>query len=78
MDLEARKLSLVKALLSVEKEEVVLAIESFLTKHHAAIDTMGSLTLEGLNADIDLALQDAEAGRLMAAQELLTKLNEWK
>lgn len=79
MDLEARKISFVQEFLRLQNEEVITALENFLHKRKAEMtdENMSPMSVEQLNAETDLSIEDALEGRIIKASSLKDKIRKW-
>jgi len=79
MNIEARKISLVKEFLDIENEQTIQEIEEFL--HNKKIEAYESnikpMTMERYKAEIVMAIKDEENGRLIKAEDLKKQIQEW-
>lgn len=80
MSLEARKISHVKAFLDIENENLIEAIEELL--HNKKIENyeqnLKPITMEQYKAEIKMAINDEENGRLIKADDLKKQIQGWE
>lgn len=79
MNLETKKLLLIQEFLKIDDEKLINALENFLHKNNSGVyeDDFKSLSLKQLNDEIDTALEDEKNGRILSAEELKDKIQEW-
>lgn len=79
MDLEARKISFVQEFLRLQNEEIVSGLENFLRKRKTEFmeNSQTPMTKDKLNAEIDHAMDDSKNGRMVKANDLLSKFDKW-
>ncbi len=79
MDLEARKISFVQEFLRLQNEEIVSGLENFLRKRKTEFmeNSQTPMTKDKLNAEIDQAMDDSKNGRMVKANDLLSKFDKW-
>ena len=79
MNIEARKISVVKELLSVENEGVVKAVEDLLRKIKIENyeNNLTPMSMARYRAEIQMAIEDEKNGRLIRAVDLKKKIREW-
>jgi hypothetical protein len=79
MDLQTRKISFVQEFLSIQNEEIIARLESFLKKEkkNCAEKEFHPMTMEELNRRIDQSEQDSINGRLTESKDLLKKIKKW-
>lgn len=79
MNLEARKISLIKEFLSIDNEIIISALENF--SHKNKSDTFeGSLkpmSVEDFNREIDKALEDEKDNRIISVLDLKKQIQKW-
>ena len=79
MNLETKKLLLIQEFLKIDDEKLINALENFLHKNNSGVyeDDFKSMSLKQLNDEIDTALEDEKNGRILSAEELKDKIQEW-
>lgn len=79
MNLETKKLLLIQEFLKIDDEKLINALGNFLHKNNSGVyeDDFKSLSLKQLNDEIDTALEDEKNGRILSAEELKDKIQEW-
>ena len=79
MNIEARKISVVKQLLSVENEGVVKAVEDLLRKIKIENyeNNLTPMSMARYRAEIQMAIENKKNGRLIRAVDLKKKIREW-
>jgi len=79
MDIEARKISLIKEFLNIDNEKIIRAIEELL--HNKKIENYESdlkpMTMERYKMEIEMAVRDEKNGRLIKADDLKKQIQEW-
>lgn len=79
MNIEARKISLIKEFLNIDNEKIIRAIEELL--HNKKIENYESdlkpMTMERYKAEIEMAIKDEINGRLIKANDLKRQIREW-
>ncbi len=79
MNIEARKILLVKEFLNIDNENIIRAIEELL--HNKKIENYESnlkpMTMERYKAEIKMAIKDEKNGRLIKADDLKKQIQEW-
>lgn len=80
MDLESRKISFVQEFLRIQNEEIVSGLENLLRRKKIELidKSLKPMSLNDLNKEIDIALDDSKKGKLITAQELKEKVKNWK
>ena len=79
MDLQTRKLELIKEFLKVQSEDVISRLENILRKEgiKSEKEEIKPMTIEEFNSRIDQSMEDSKKGRLVEADELKSKMNKW-
>jgi hypothetical protein len=79
MDLEARKISFVQEFLRLQNEEIVSGLENFLRKRKTEFmeNSQKPMTKDKLNAEIAQTMDDSKNGRMVKANDLLSKFDKW-
>ena len=79
MDLETRKILFMQEFLRLQNEEIVSGLEFFLRKRKAELieQNLKPMSIDDLNSEIDLALDDSKNNRLIKASELKNKIQKW-
>lgn len=79
MNIEARKISLMKEFLNIENEQIIIEIEKIL--HKKKIENYESnlkpMTMDRYKAEIQMSINDEENGRLIKAADLKKQVQEW-
>ncbi len=80
MDLQTKKIQLIREVLRVRNEEIIDKLENILHRERKkkAGKEYSSMTLEEFNAIIDQAEKDSENNRLYNAGEILNDIDAWK
>ncbi|WP_081212496.1 hypothetical protein [Salegentibacter sediminis] len=80
MDLQTRKLKLIQEFLKVQSEDVIQELEKILKKENkkGKQKDLKPFTLDELNSRIDQSMDDSKNDRLIEANELKAKINNWK
>lgn len=79
MDLQTRKLELIREFLKVQSEDVISRIEKILKKENLKFEEedFKPMSIEEFNSRIDQSLADSKNGRLIKASELKSKIDKW-
>ena len=79
MDLQTRKLELIKAFLKIQSEDVISRLENILRKESikSEKEDIIPMTIEEFNSRIDQSMEDSNNGRLVEADELKAKMDKW-
>jgi hypothetical protein len=79
MTLEARKLTFIQEILSLQNEEIIFGLESFLKKQKSdySINHLQPKTMAQYESEIDQAMSDSKNDRMIKATELKAKIKEW-
>lgn len=79
MNIEARKISIVKELLNVDNEKVVKAVEDLLCKIKIENyeNNLKPMSMAQYEAEVQMAMEDEKNGRLIRARDLKKKIREW-
>jgi len=79
MDMQARKLELIRAFLNVEDEGLISRIEKMLIQewNSSVDDEVLPMTIEELNERIDKSMEDSKNGRLSKASDLKSRIDKW-
>lgn len=80
MDLQTRKLKLIQEFLKVQSEDVIQELEKILKKENkkGKQKDLKPFTLDEFNSRIDQSMDDSKNDRLIEADELKAKINNWK
>ncbi|MBW6483091.1 MAG: hypothetical protein K0B10_08510 [Vicingaceae bacterium] len=79
MDLQTRKLELIKEFLKIQSEDIIAIIEKILKKENikSEQEDFNPMTLEEFNSRIDESMEDSKNGRLIEASDLKAKIDKW-
>lgn len=79
MNIEARKISLVKEFLNIENEQTIQEIEEFLhnKKMESYESSLKPMTMHQYKAEIEMSIKDEENGRLIKVEDLKKQIQEW-
>lgn len=79
MDLQTRKLEIIREFLKVQSEDVVSRIEKILIKENQTSEkeVLKPMTIEEFNSRINKSLEDSKKGRLIEATEFKSKIDTW-
>lgn len=79
MDLQTRKLQLIREFLKIQSEAVISRIEKILVKENLRSDQekFKPFEIEEFNSRIDQSMEDSKNGRLIEAQEFKAKIDKW-
>ena len=80
MDLQTRKLELIKEFLKIQSEDVISRLEKILRKENEISENedFKPMTIEEFNSRIDQSMEDSKNGRLIEASELKAKIDQWR
>ena len=80
MDIQARKISLIREFLRINSEELINKLDSFLHDEKKKIyeKELKPMSLDSFNDMIDQAEDDAENGRVIEAKNLRKDIEKWK
>ncbi|WP_339756480.1 hypothetical protein [Algoriphagus aquimarinus] len=80
MELESRKIAFVQEFLRIQNEDIVSGLENLLRRKKVELidKSLTPMSLNDLNKEIDIALDDSKKGRLISAQDLKAKVKNWK
>ncbi len=81
MNLQSRKLSLIEEFLKISDESLIKKLESlirFEKKKNLHKKTVVPLTLKKFYDSIDIAIKDAENGRVISHKQLKEKIKTWQ
>ncbi len=76
IDLQTRKLELIREFLNLQSEELINRLEK-LVKSEKKLQHSTPFTLEELNKRIDQSLQDSKDGKLTEVNNLISEIEEW-
>lgn len=76
MNIEARKLSLIKEFLNLDNEKTILALENLLLKikSESFEENLNLMSIKQLNDEIDQALDDEKNNRFTTISDLKKKI----
>lgn len=79
MDLQTRKLELIKTFLNLQNEDIISRIENLLKKekNNSKKENLKSFTVDELNARIDQSLIDSEKDNVIEVNDLMEEIKEW-
>lgn len=79
MDLQARKLNLIREFLRINSEELVNKLDDFLHVEKSRIyeQELKPMSIEAFNAAIDQSEDDVANGRVVEAKELRKDIEGW-
>lgn len=79
MNIEARKISLVKEFLNIDNETIIREIEELLysKKIENYESNLKPMTMDRYKAEIEMAIKDEKNGRLIKADDLKKQIQEW-
>ncbi|MEX0996154.1 MAG: hypothetical protein WDZ45_03805 [Flavobacteriaceae bacterium] len=79
MDLQTRKLELIREFLKIQSEEVVAQLEKILKKENkiSEDENFKPMTIEEFKSRIDESMEDSRNGRLTEASEFKAKIDKW-
>lgn len=79
MDLQTRKLELIKIFLNLQNEDVISRIENLLKKENknSKKENLKSLSIDELSTRIDQSLIDSEKNNVTEANDLMEEIKEW-
>lgn len=79
MNLESRKISFVQEFLKLQNEEIISGLENFLFKKKSELreEEIIPMTMEQLEKEIDLAMEDSKNDRMIKVSDLKAKVEQW-
>ncbi len=79
MNLQTHKLNLIGALLDVNDAKVLSRVETFLNAEISAAreKKVVPMTMEEYRAEVELALEDIRAGRVISQEDLEKEMETW-
>ena len=79
MNIEARKISLIKEFLKIDNEKIISAIENFLHQSNSKNleQNIKPMSLEDFYNEIDKAVEDEKNNRITNVKDLKKKIKEW-
>lgn len=79
MDIQTRKLELIREFLKIQSEEVISRLEKILKKENqkSGHEDLKPMTIEEFNSRIDQSMEDSKSGRLIEGSELKAKIDKW-
>ena len=79
MNIEARKISLIKEFLKIDNEKIISAIENFLHQSNSKNleQNIKPMSLEDFYNEIDKAVEDEKNKRITNVKDLKKKIKEW-
>lgn len=77
MDLQTRKIAFVQEFLSIENEDVISSLESFLKKENNIDEEFLPMTNEEFQNRIDQSMEDSKNGKLIESKDLLKEIKKW-
>jgi len=79
MNIEARKIALVKEFLNIDNENTIRAIEQLLNEMKATAyeEDLMPMSMAQYKAEIQRAIDDETNGRLIKAKDLKKQIREW-
>ena len=79
MNIEARKISLIKEFLKIDNEKIISAIENFLHQSNSKNleQNIKPMSLEDFYNEIDKAVEDEKNNRISFVKDLKKKIKEW-
>lgn len=79
MNLEARKLHLVREFLRIDNENIIGALEEFLLKSKSDFfeQNLNPKSLQQFYKEIDQALKDEKNNNLVSVNDLKNKIQKW-
>ena len=79
MNLESRKISFVQEFLKLQNEEIISGLENLLFKKKSELEDekIIPMTMDQLEKEIDLAMEDSKNDRMIKASDLMDKIKQW-
>jgi len=79
MDLQTRKLEIIKGFLKLTSEEAVIKFERLLKKQIQSDfePDLSPMSVEELNSRIDRSMEDSKNGRLTDSKKLKSEMEKW-
>ncbi len=79
INLETRKLNLIQEFLKIDNENIIKALEDFVTRKNleAYELKLKPMTLEKFHEEIEIALEQVSQDNLISTAELKKKIEKW-
>lgn len=79
MDLQTRKLELIREFLKIQSEDVISHLEAILKKENKKSEDieLKPFTIEEFSSRIDQSMEDSKNGLLIEASELKVQIDKW-
>lgn len=79
MDLQTRKLELIREFLKIQSEDVISLLEKILRKENenSNYGAIKPMTMEEFNTRIDQSMGDSKNGRIIESSDLKAKIDKW-
>ena len=80
MDIQTRKLAFIQEFLRIQNEEIISGLEKMMKNRKAELyeQDMKPMSIEQLNKDISLSLDDSINDSVISAKDLKEKIKKWK
>jgi hypothetical protein len=79
MDLQTRKIELIKNVFYLQNEEIVSRVENLLKNEEkkSELENIKPFSIEELNVRIEKSLKDSKKGNLTEINDLLEEIEKW-
>jgi len=79
MDLQTRKLELIRVFLNLQNEDIIISIENMLKKEQVSTfkEPINPFSTDELNKRIDLSIEDSKNGKLIEVNDLIAEIEKW-
>lgn len=79
MDLQTRKLELIREFLKIQSEDVISRLEKILVKENfrSSQEKFKPFEIDEFNSRIDQSMEDSKNGRLIESKEFKAKIEKW-
>ncbi|GAB2634305.1 hypothetical protein [Belliella aquatica] len=79
MDLQTRKLELIREFLKIQSEDVISRLEKILVKENlrSSQEKFKPFEIDEFNSRIDQSMEDSKNGRLIESKEFKSKIEKW-
>ncbi|MDO6745465.1 hypothetical protein Q4553_12865 [Tenacibaculum soleae] len=79
MDIQSRKIEFMQEFLKIQSEEVISKLENILRKGKSNAENIdfNPMSIEEFNLRIDKSMNDSKNGKLIEANELKAKMEQW-
>jgi hypothetical protein len=79
MEIALRKINFVQEFLRIQDENIISDLEKLLLKTKTDLyeKNLKPMSIEQYNSEIEQSADDIENGRIITAEELITKIKQW-